>query len=112
MSLQDLVYTPRSVDARPRDRRNANPNSQNVTKARQQALELPPLAKPDNNLLARQALTLAGSVPVPLADRTGCAWAVGDTRPHLFCNLEIAEGSKLPYCREHLNRYHAKGGEE
>jgi len=110
MSISDLAYTPRSVISRPTDRRLGNPKPQNVTKARDAALA--PVAKPESRFMKAQAYAVPGSTPVPLEKRTGCAWPVTERSPHLFCNEAIPDGHKLPYCADHLNRYHNKGQDD
>jgi len=95
--FEDLNYTPMSVVQR--DRRRGNPQQQKLSKARMQAMDWSPVTKPDNRLLRSKAWEpLAGSKPVDLEHRTGCAWCVTNAYPKLFCNEPTVNGS---YCREH-----------
>ena len=48
---------------------------------------------------------LPGSKPVPLMERTGCAWSVSDGSTHLFCNEPTADG---PYCPTHKRRAYSQ----
>jgi hypothetical protein len=43
---------------------------------------------------------LPGSTPVPLDQRTGCAWPIGHGHPFLFCNEPVAAGHS--WCPTHF----------
>ena len=102
--FEDLNYTPMSVVQR--DRRHGNPQQQKLYKARMQAMDWSPVTKPDNRLLRSKVWEpLAGSKPVDLEHRTGCAWCVTNAYPKLFCNEPTEHGS---YCREHAAMMRSK----
>lgn len=49
---------------------------------------------------------LPGSSPVPLEQRTGCKWPIGQHSPFLFCNAPT--GEKGRYCPHHEERSRSK----
>jgi len=61
-----------------------------------------PLLAPDTKPLKGAAWgALPGTTPVPLEQRTGCAWPIGDG-PFLFCNAPVKEGRS--WCPHHFAR--------
>lgn len=64
------------------------------------ALSIPPDVVDSTPLKPGAWDALPGSSPVPLADRTGCAWPLGDGHPFLFCNLPTDPGRH--WCQAHF----------
>jgi hypothetical protein len=61
-----------------------------------------PIAAVDTAPLKSKAwLPLPGTTPVPLDQRTGCAWPIGEGHPFLFCNEPVHETGHS-WCKVHF----------
>jgi hypothetical protein len=79
------------------ERKKAKPRHAGITNYVALGAPLPPSdIKP---LKSNAWKALPGSVPVPLEQRTGCAWPLGDG-PFLFCNEPVQEGKS--WCPHHF----------
>lgn len=64
------------------------------------ALDAPPATVDSKPLFSAAWVALEGSTPVPLDQRTGCAWPLGDGHPFLFCNDPVQDGKS--WCATHF----------
>lgn len=72
----------------------AQPRPQSILAARNGTV-----ASQDSRFLKGDAWApLPGTTPVPLDQRTGCHWPLGDRHPFAFCNDPISTGV---YCAAH-----------